>query len=431
MFSLITPSKLIPPFQTPSSSPRPNPHRMRTISTAQRTPPPPPPPGGEVYQPFRPPPSPLPSQYRSLGPADRLEILRNRLGLWHEYAPLIPALTMDGFTPPSIEEATGISGVEQNRIVVAAKVRESLISSKFDDNLIAYFDLGGAEILYELRLLSAAQRVAVARHVVDHRLDTKAAVELARAMKDFPRRRGDPGWSSFSAASPSDCLAFTHYRLSREAISPSDGVASLERALEAAETEAAKEQVREELERRSRRGVAAAKEEEVVEESYRVPVVRLMYGEVAEATAVLVMPVCSGEEEVAAAPENCKSEGVFGVVEAEKGWRRWVVLPLWEPVAAAAVGGGVVVVEFADSRVMPWRMRTAEMEERVMAVVDRKVKVAEAEDGFYLIGGGDDGLRVERGKRLVGVGVLGRVVLVVRPPRDDDLNDQLADEDWD
>ncbi|KAK1284253.1 hypothetical protein QJS10_CPB21g00375 [Acorus calamus] len=370
--------------------------------------------------------------YRSLGPADRLEILRNRIGLWHEYAPLIPALTLDGFTPPSIEEATGISGVEQNRIVVAAKVRDSLISSKLDDNLLAYFDLGGAEILYELRLLSAAQRVAAARHVVDHRLDSKAAVELARAMKDFPRRRGDPGWSSFSAASPSDCLAFTHYRLSREAISPSDSIASLERALEAAETEAAKEQVREELERRSR-GVAAAKEEEV-EESYKVPVVRLMYGEVAEATAVLVMPVCSGEEEVVAAPENCKSEGVFGVVEAEKGWRRWVVLPLWEPVAAAAVGGGVVVVEFADSRVMPWRMRTADMEDRVLVVVDRKVKVAEAEDGFYLIGGGDDGLRVERGKRLVGVegmGVLGRVVLVVRPPRDDDLNDQLADEDWD
>ncbi|KAJ4977329.1 hypothetical protein NE237_002435 [Protea cynaroides] len=32
----------------------------------------------------------------------------------------------------SIEEATGISGVEQNRIVVAAKVRDSLVQSNFD-----------------------------------------------------------------------------------------------------------------------------------------------------------------------------------------------------------------------------------------------------------------------------------------------------------
>ncbi|KAK1313802.1 hypothetical protein QJS10_CPA06g00270 [Acorus calamus] len=255
MFSLLTPSKLNPPFQTPSSLLRRHLHRMPIISAVHRTPPPPPPPGSSVYQHFRPPPAQLPSQSHSLALSDRLEILRNRLGLWHEYAPLIPTLTQDGCSPPSIEEATGISDAEQNLFVVAAQVRDSLISLKFDADLLAYFDVGGAELLYELRLLSAAQRAAAARRIVDLRLDPKATLELARAMKDFPRRRGDPGWGSFSATSPGDCLAFTYLRMSGEATAPSDRVASLQRALDAAEIESAKAWVLDELERRGGGGL--------------------------------------------------------------------------------------------------------------------------------------------------------------------------------
>jgi Rubisco accumulation factor 1 helix turn helix domain len=76
-----------------------------------------------VYQPYRPPPSPLPAKYRNLPITEVFEILRNRLGLWYEYAPLIGSLLRDGFTPSSIEEVTGISGVEQNCIVVATQVK--------------------------------------------------------------------------------------------------------------------------------------------------------------------------------------------------------------------------------------------------------------------------------------------------------------------
>ncbi|KAJ4961482.1 hypothetical protein NE237_021392 [Protea cynaroides] len=86
----------------------------------------------QVYQPFRPPPSPVPSQFRSLGTYGRLEVLQNRLGLRFQYAPLIPSLFQKGVSPSSIEEATGISSVEQNRIIVVAKVRDSLVQSNFD-----------------------------------------------------------------------------------------------------------------------------------------------------------------------------------------------------------------------------------------------------------------------------------------------------------
>uniref|UniRef100_A0A0D3HE66 Rubisco accumulation factor 1 C-terminal domain-containing protein n=1 Tax=Oryza barthii TaxID=65489 RepID=A0A0D3HE66_9ORYZ len=158
--------------------------------------PPPTAPPDQLYQPFHPPPSPLPDKYKDLDLGQRLAVLRDRLGLWHEYAPLISALSREGFTPSSIEEATGISGVEQNRVVVATQVRDSLVADEggFPAELLRYFDsYGGPELLYELRFLNARQRADAARHAIDRRLEPRGVRELARSMKDFPQRRGDDG----------------------------------------------------------------------------------------------------------------------------------------------------------------------------------------------------------------------------------------------
>nr|AGV54807.1 hypothetical protein [Phaseolus vulgaris] len=387
-----------------------------------------PPPQQQVYQPFRPPPEPLPSQYSTLDIAGRIDILANRLGLWYQYAPLITSLIREGFSPPTIEETTGITGVEQNRLIVATQVRDSLVQSNADPDLLYAFETSGAELLYEIRLLSTSQRVAAARFLVENNCDGKGGAELARAMKDFPSRRGDKGWESFDYTLPGDCLSFMYYRQGREHKNPSDQRSSaLEQALRVAETEKARKVVLEELE--------GNEEEDKVEdgERVRVPVVRLRIGEVAEASSVVVLPVCGAEEkEVLEAPFECRSEGEFGVVVAEKGWARWVVLPWWEPVVGLIKGG--VVVSFPDARVLPWKANRWYKEEAVLVVADRSKREVGADDGFYLVNGyGDDGgLKVERGLTLKEKGFtqsLGTVLLVVRPPKDEN-EDQLTDEDW-
>ncbi|PON55456.1 Rubisco accumulation factor [Parasponia andersonii] len=389
----------------------------------------------QLYQPFRPPPSPLPSQFRSLDTASRLEVLANRLGLWFEYAPIIPSLIQEGFTPPSIEEATGISGVEQNRLVVAAQVRGSLLQSKTDPDIVAAFDLGGAELLYEIRLLSVQQRSAAACYIAANGFDAKGAQDLARAMKDFPRRRGDKGWESFNYAHPGDCLSFMYYRQSREHKNPSEQrTAALEQALKVAETEGAKSRVLQDLKDREGDREGAKGE---IGEAVRVPVVRLKIGEVAEASTVAVLPVCRAEEweEVLEAPGGCRTEGEFGVVVAEKGWKRWVVLPGWEPVVR--LGNGGVVISFRDARALPWKTNRWYKEEAILVVADRERKEVAADDGLYLVaangeGDGGEGLKVVRGSVLKETSVkesLGTVVLVVRPPSEDTDN-QLSDEDW-
>ncbi|XP_038880540.1 rubisco accumulation factor 1.1, chloroplastic-like [Benincasa hispida] len=390
----------------------------------------------QVYQPFRPPPSPLPSQYRSLDAEGKLNVLSNRLGLWFEYAPLISSLIQEGFTPPTLEEITGITGVQQNIFVVGAQVRESLVqSNNADPDVIAAFDTSGAELLYEIRLLSTEKRAAAARYIVENRLDIKGAQDLARALKDFPRRRGDKGWECFDYEEPGDCLAYMYYRLSREYNNPSEPrTAALEEALKVVVTEKARDLIVGDLE-----GKGDGKEgvEEEIEVGIRVPVVRMKIGEVAEATTVLVMPVCKageGEKGVGEAPMELRSEGEFGVVVAEKEWRKWVVLPGWEPVVGLVKGGGVVVA-FEDARALPWRVNRWYKEEPILVVVDRSRKEVVAGDGFYLtgatVGGGE--LKVQRGNALMEMGVkesLGTVLLVVRPPKEME-DDQLSDEDWD
>ncbi|GLT80859.1 hypothetical protein SLA2020_522710 [Shorea laevis] len=386
----------------------------------------------QLYQPFRPPPSPLPSKFRSLDTPARLDVLANRLGLWFEYAPLIPSLYREGFNPPSIEELTGIAGVEQNRLVVAAQVRDSLIQSNTEPDVVASFDTGGAELLYEIRLLSASQRAAAARYIVENVYDAKRTQDLARAMKDFPRRRGDKGWKSFDYTLPGDCLSFMYYRLSREHKNPSEQrTSALQQALEVVESEKAKTEVLRELESG---GDDKEREEKGTGASVRVPIVRMKIGEVAEATSVVVLPVCRAEEkekEILEAPWECVSQGEFGVVVAEKGWNRWVVLPSWEPVVGMGKGG--VVVAFKDARALPWKVNRWYKEEAILVVADRGRKEVEVDDGFYLVSVDDDGgLKVERGSVLEEMGVkesLGAVVLVVRPPKEE-IDDQLSDEDW-
>ncbi|RLN19782.1 rubisco accumulation factor 1, chloroplastic-like [Panicum miliaceum] len=397
--------------------------------------PPPMAPPGQLYRPFHPPPSPLPANYRTLDLTQRLEVLRDRMGQWHEYAPLISALSRDGFTPSSIEEATGISGVEQNCLVVASQVRESLISetAAFPPDLLAYFDsYSGPELLYELRFLNARQRADAAKHAIDYRLEPKGVRELARSMKDFPRRRGvDDGWGEFDGASPGDCLAFARFRQSREAIDVEDRIAELERALQVVATDPARARVELEMERARKKAAGEEEEEDDDDDAVARPavnVVRLQYGEVAEATTVLLLPVVRETDGVAAmesAPRRTKTDVDLGIVEVDKAWARWAVVPGWGPVAAAAEEA--VVVELADGRRLPWR--TAE-EEPLLVIANRGQKEV-AEQGLYVLEK-EGRLVVERGKKLAEQGITtaaAEVLIVVRPHRDED--DMISDEEWD
>ncbi|ERM94903.1 rubisco accumulation factor 1.1, chloroplastic [Amborella trichopoda] len=402
------------------------PHRPPLFLSLSNPRPPPPsfsPNPSEVYQPFRPPPSPLPSHYKTLDLESQLSILRDRLGRWFEYAPLISSLYRQGFSPSSLEESTGITGVEQNQLLVSSQVRSS-IENALDPETLVFFDSpSSAPLLYELRLLSNTQRVAAAKYAMVNNLEIDGARELARAIKDFERRPASvrAGFTS----SPGDCLAFSLFRQSAEVRIDSERSALLERALTLAETEEARKRIDETI-------TSSPTEDEQKETTIRVPVVRMRTGEVAEAESIALMPVCEAlVKEVETAPAWREEKGEFGVVRADVGWNRWVALPGWEPVAAASAR--VVAVAFIDARALPWKVKRWYKEEPVLVIVDREMREVEGEDGLYMVEREEGGVVVERGsvvsERGGNVRILGSVVMVVRPPKEN-VENQLQDEDW-
>ncbi|KAI3809091.1 hypothetical protein L1987_25059 [Smallanthus sonchifolius] len=267
--------------------------------------------------------------------------------------------------------------------------------------------------------------------MLDRKFEPNDALKLARAIKDFPRRQGDRGWDCFDYTLPADCLAFMYYRQALEYRESELRVSALEKALSVAVSEKAREWITKEMEVANDEGEGEGRGGGVID-GVKVPVVRLNLGEIAEATAVAVLPVCGGEDKgkgVEEAPWEYSCKGGFGIVEAEKGWRRWVVLPAWEPVVRVKRGG--VVVAFSDARALPWRVNRWYKEESILVVADRGRKEVEEDVGFYLVLSEGE-LKVERGAILKEKGCtesLGSVVIVVRPPKES--NDELAEEDWD
>ncbi|GBG62114.1 hypothetical protein CBR_g29314 [Chara braunii] len=400
--------------------------------------------GSEPYLPFRPPPG------MSSGPSvsgtteDHLEVLRERRAAWQELAPYLSALARAGFTPATIDEATGLTGVEQNNIIVGAQVYNSLRAGGLDPDVLAEFEVSGAEVLYELRILSNSQRKAAAEYVSAHKLDAKGARDLARAIKDHERKRGGDARRFFSTA-PGDCLAFSYYRLSREGRSEEERKEAAEKGLEHAVTESARQALEAVLrgEREGRGGALAG----IVDAGggnvvmSKLELHRLTADEVSWRVVPLVGDLASIDEEaisMAPKPRLGTASGAFCTVHTEKSEReeQWAVVPGWVALAKAASPVALIVhAEAVKNRRVPdaqWAAMRPEIDFPVLLIVDREVD-AVVETEYYIQG--KDGKDEEKGVLLVtGSKVLesgrrpcGRVVLGMKPPLPQVDDDTLDD----
>ena len=101
--------------------------------------------------------------------------------------------------------------------------------------------------------LQPRQRAAAARYFIENKFDGMVAQELARALKDFPHRKGDKGWESFDYILPGDFLSFMYYRHRGEhKNTPEKRTVALKQTLNVAETEKAKGMIFQELHRKEK-----------------------------------------------------------------------------------------------------------------------------------------------------------------------------------
>lgn len=146
--------------------------------------------------------------------ADELLLqLRQKQGTWVTWGQACQQLQKAGYTPQQIFEATGFEPVQQNQIIVAAQVYTSIVNAPAPEAVIAHYAKTGSDRLYELRILSQAERVAAAALILAKQLDADQAHELAKIYKEVARSRQRP--PEFSDQ-PGDVMAYHYWKLARQ-----------------------------------------------------------------------------------------------------------------------------------------------------------------------------------------------------------------------
>jgi hypothetical protein len=142
-----------------------------------------------------------------------LRQLRQKEGAWVDWGEACQTLQKAGLSPQAIFEGTGFEPVQQNQVIVAAQVYRSLLTEGVSEAVRSHFQQRGSDCLYELRVLSQADRARAAELIWQQGLDADQVREVAKALKEFAyRTEPPPGFSD----QPGDAVAYHYWRLARQ-----------------------------------------------------------------------------------------------------------------------------------------------------------------------------------------------------------------------
>lgn len=331
--------------------------------------------------------------------------LRRKEGTWVEWGKACQQLQKAGLSQQKIFEATGFEPVQQNQVVVAAQVYGSLESGNAAPEVLTRFERSGSDSLYELRILTQAERVAAATLLVEKGLDSEAAHEVAKALKDFSRMTRPP--AEFSEL-PHDAVAYFYWNLAKQQADLQARSRLIAQALRFAKSETARQQIERLLtdfsvtRRRPAPRLPFYRLESASEQPRIVPVA----GKLPLATADL--------QQVPLVEE----EGTFRIVKFS-GMGAWSALPGWQVVLAAEDP----VLLLANVTELPGT--ESEDTEEVLILIDRAQRTWD--DNSYFILDQEGQLQFEWFEEAPDRTLLGKVILVLRPKKvlDEDFNKEL------
>lgn len=141
-----------------------------------------------------------------------IQKLRQKEGNWLDWGRACGQLQQAGYKPQAIFEETGFEPIQQNQIIVACQVYETMAATELAAATQERFARSGSDILYELRILSQTQRAAAANLVAAKQLDALEAREAARAIREYNRLRDLPVGFGPEAG---DAVAYRYWCLAR------------------------------------------------------------------------------------------------------------------------------------------------------------------------------------------------------------------------
>lgn len=139
--------------------------------------------------------------------------LRRKEGNWVDWGKACQTLQKTGMMPQAIFEATGFEPIQQNQLIVAAQVFDSMIAGGVSEPARAHYETRGSDSLYEFRILSQDSRAAAADFAFNNGLDSEQVRDIVKGLRDFSYSDQPPvGFEKTMG----DAAAYHYWRLARQ-----------------------------------------------------------------------------------------------------------------------------------------------------------------------------------------------------------------------
>lgn len=332
--------------------------------------------------------------------------LRRKEGTWVDWAQSCQTLQRAGLSSQKIFEETGFEPIQQNQIVVAEQVYQSVVKVGVDEATRSHFTQRGSDLLYELRILSQAERASTASFAVKHGIDSEEIRDLAKAIKEYSyRKENPPGFNG----GPGDALAYYFWRLARQKDDLQERSRLIAQGLRFAESTDARKQIEQLL------------TDFTVVKSRPAPTLPL-YRLETESELPRIIPMAGqmplSLTDLKAAPMAMPEEP-FGMVTCS-GAGAWVAVPGWQVIFLAEDPVGLLT----QSRQLPNYPADA-ANELVLVIVDRAKREWDA-DSYFLMAD-EEQLSFVWHSEPITAKIQGKIILILRPKRilDEDYNREL------
>jgi Rubisco Assembly chaperone C-terminal domain/Rubisco accumulation factor 1 alpha helical domain/Rubisco accumulation factor 1 helix turn helix domain len=178
-----------------------------------------------------------------LSPEAAQELMRSLLhkeGTWVDWGKHCLQLQKSGYDAQTIFEATGFQASQQNLIIIAAQVYESLVKAAVSEDTLAYYQGPKSDILYELRILTQEQRASAAELAKEKKLEFDTTKEVAKAIQEFSRFAQTPaGFTN----DPGDAVAYQYWKRAKQKKDLQDRARLIAQGLKFARSQAAREAI--------------------------------------------------------------------------------------------------------------------------------------------------------------------------------------------
>ncbi|MEL7351548.1 MAG: RuBisCO accumulation factor 1 [Cyanobacteria bacterium P01_A01_bin.116] len=323
--------------------------------------------------------------------------LRRKEGSWVEWGKACQTLQKTGMKPQDIFEATGFEPIQQNQLIVAAQVFESMVAGGVKDKTKAHYQTRGSDSLYEFRILPADHRAAAADFAFENGLDSDQVKDIVKGLRDFTYSDTPPAGFEKTMG---DAAAYHYWRLARQQGDLQARSRLIAQSLRFATSDEARSKVEKLLTDFS---VVKAKP------APRLPIFRLED----EADSPVIMPVAG---QMPLAVEDFKQvpgvlpEEPFGMVKFS-GTGAWIPVPGWQVITTAE--DPIAIIGTCGD--LPNLPDTLSPTEPVMLVVDR-AKREWSEFAYFVIDAGGQ-MEVKWFDESPNTKLLGGLILIMRPKK--------------